>query len=122
MAETGELPSSLQIEHIMPQRWTANWQLPSETQDREAATTNRDRLLHTFGNLTLVTGRLNSTLSNAPRESKKETSERHTVLFLNRSLLEHPPEIWNEDAIQERSRVMWELAIREWPSADLIRA
>lgn len=33
----------------------------------------RDRAIHTIGNLTLVNGRLNPALSNAPWENKVET-------------------------------------------------
>ena len=115
LAEIQDLPGNLQIEHIMPQQWTANWPLPDSDIAEDVAIANRHRLVHTIGNLTLVTGRLNATLSNSSWGTKREALKRHTVLFLNRSLLEFPPDDWDEDVIVERSRKMHASAIKEWP-------
>ena len=53
--------SELEIEHIMPQQWERHWPLPSG----RSARIDRERRLHGIGNLTLVTGKLNPSLSNA---------------------------------------------------------
>ena len=67
----------LSIEHILPRGWTeTNWPLPN---DSEEAQVERLQLLHTFGNLTLVTGSLNSTLSNDPWGKKKETLKKYSI-------------------------------------------
>ncbi len=49
------------IEHVMPRKWHSHWPLPERA--REA---DRDRIVHTLGNLTLLTGKLNSKVSNGP--------------------------------------------------------
>jgi len=62
---------TLTIEHILPQSWQANWPLDvAEDDTPETAALRRERLLHSIGNLTLVTGSLNTPMSNKglPRE------------------------------------------------------
>ena len=44
----------LTVEHVMPQEWEMHWPLPKEAVVDEA-TRCREQLLHTVGNLTLVT-------------------------------------------------------------------
>ena len=53
------IESNLTIEHVMPQEWTDHWPLPKDVPTDEA-TQHRNRLIHSFGNLTLVTGKLKS--------------------------------------------------------------
>ena len=115
LAETYSVPGGLQIEHIMPQDWRQNWPLPTDSPDEERATTRRQRLIHTIGNLTLVTGRLNAKLSNARWEDKRLTLREHTVLMLNTTLLKDHWDQWNETTIEERSKKLHEAAIKIWP-------
>ena len=86
----------------MPASWQRNWPLPDGLAGDEAIDA-RDEAVKEIGNLTLVTGKLNASLSNAPWHEKIETLRRHTTLRLNWELLEHPPETWNEETIRERS-------------------
>ena len=116
-AESREVPGGLHIEHVMPQAWHPNWPLPDDITDDEAAAANRDRVIHTIGNLTLVNGRLNSSLSNAPWDSKRETLADHSVLFLNKRLVNKGPDVWDEDAIEERAKWLHKRAVRIWPHA-----
>ena len=116
-AETGEVPGNLHIEHVMPQTWHPNWSLPVEVAQDEEAVADRDRAIHTIGNLTLVNGRLNSSLSNAPWPSKRKTLADHSVLFLNKRLVNVGPETWDEAAIKERSKWLHERAVKIWPHA-----
>ena len=44
----------LTIEHVMPRGWRSDWKLPSDVEDEEMTKSNRDRLIHTMGNLTLA--------------------------------------------------------------------
>ena len=118
LAEETEVPKKLTIEHVLPQSWESHWPLPIEL-DKEGARQERNRLLHTIGNLTLVTGRLNSRASNAPWERKRETLEKHSVLFLNHSLLAESKGIaWDEQMILARSKRMAELVCKVWPGPD----
>jgi hypothetical protein len=67
--------------------------------------------MDTFGNLTLVTQRLNSHLSNGPWDKKREAILLHSALPLNRSL----PDAWDDDAIRQRSRTIAATVTRIWP-------
>ena len=119
-SETQEVPSNLHIEHIMPQAWHVNWPLTGD--DVEERTAHRDRSIHTIGNLTLVNGRLNSSLSNAPWDSKRGTLADHSVLFLNKSLVNDGPQFWDEGAIEKRANLLHKSAIKVWPHYDDINA
>ena len=103
-AETKGVPGNLQIEHVMPQTWHPNWPLPAEVAEDEEAAADRDLTIHTIGNLTLVNGRLNSSLSNAPWASKRKTLADHSVLFLNKRLVNKGPKVWDEAAIEKQAK------------------
>ena len=117
--ETQKAPDNLHIEHIMPQSWHANW--PIADTNGEGAE-RRERMIHTIGNLTLVNGRLNSALSNAPWRKKKEALADHSVLFLNKRLVNDGPPVWDETAIEERARQLHEKAVKVWPHQGDIEA
>ncbi len=115
MSEEQEVLKNLTIEHVMPQSWEANWPLPEDTEKVEG-TAIRNRLVHTIGNLTLVNRRLNATLSNAPWDNKRKTLAGHSVLLLNKGLLEESQDaIWDEQFIQSRSKRMAALISDVWP-------
>ena len=118
MTESLSVPRNLTIEHIMPQGWRMSWPLPAYTTDRDSATRDRDNLIHTMGNLTLVNRRLNSKLSNVPWEQKKADLRNHSILFLNKTLLDNVQDIWDEAAIEKRAVSMCHAAARVWPHAD----
>lgn len=114
---------NLTIEHIMPQAWEVNWPLPKvegETpeQHRERID-DRNWLIHTIGNLTMLTKQLNPAVSNGPFELKRKEINEFSILSLNRFL--HHTETWDEEAIVERSAELFELAREEWgyPSGSL---
>ena len=114
-AESQSVPSNLTIEHIMPQNWRSNWPLVENTDDTART---RDRLVHSIGNLTLVNQRLNSSLSNAPWSDKAGTLARFSTLYLNKTLLDSNPDVWDEAAIAARARRLYQAAIKVWPHAD----
>jgi len=114
-AEELAAPRRLTIEHVMPQGWRENWQLP-----QAGSETQRDRIVQTIGNLTLLNGKFNPYQSNrpwvdgaTPENGKRENLMAHSVLFLNKSLCEH--ETWDERAIAQRSSEMFNLALKIWP-------
>ena len=116
-AESQAVPRSLHIEHVMPQGWqTDRWPLP-ENDNEDATIARRNRLIHSIGNLTLVNQRLNSALSNAPWHQKRETLDKHTVLFLNKDLLANAPSGWDETAVADRGKRLHQAAVRVWPHA-----
>lgn len=108
--------SKLQIEHILPQSWVQHWPLNDDT-----APEDRDWALHGIGNLTLVSERLNPSLSNAPWSSTASSShaksaalKQHSRLELNRHLLDQH-EDWNEAEMRKRAERMFEEARIIWP-------
>ncbi len=116
--EDPNVPRNLTIEHVMPQEWRTNWELPNGVEDPDQAARDRDHFVHRIGNLTLVTKRLNSTLSNAPWHEKRKTLDKHSVLFLNKTLLDDALDVWDEAAIQERAKQLCAAAAKVWPHAD----
>jgi hypothetical protein len=78
---------------------------------------DRNRLLQTFGNLTLATSSLNSTMSNHSWADKRRHLDANSVLLLNKWILGHTPEAagWHEDDIRARSEALFEQAVRIWP-------
>jgi hypothetical protein len=103
----------LQIEHVMPRKWQTHWPLPSGT-----AAVDRDVLVDNVGNLTLLTGRLNSKISNGPwlgEDGKKTALKGHDVLMLNRRLLEAADHGWDEALIRDRADRLIESILRVWP-------
>lgn len=71
-----------------------------------------------LGNLTLVTQRLNSALSNAAWTTKRGTLNQYSVLMLNQRLIDAWPDRWDEDAIDQRGRQLAEVICRVWPGPD----
>jgi hypothetical protein len=118
MAESLSVPRGLTIEHIMPQGWRQHWPLPADVEDKTRAGYERDHLIHSIGNLTLVNTRLNASLSNAPWEEKRITLGNHSVLFLNKTLLDDTGDVWDEPAIEERAKRLYKLAAKVWPYVD----
>ncbi len=105
--------NKLTIEHLLPQGWSPEiWPLPKDDEPA-AETLRRNVLLHTLGNLTLVTDRLNPDLSNRSWEYKRPRIDQHGVLRLHASFKNAT--YWGEDEILDRSRLLAELALAVWP-------
>ncbi len=105
---------SLTIEHLMPQGWReGDWPLGVSDEPVEAIE-RRDRLVHTLGNLTLVTRSLNAhPLSNAPWDTKRTGLAEHSRLQLNLELIQVAS--WDEASIIERSRRLADRVVTIWP-------
>ena len=119
-AESQSVPRGLTIEHTMPIGWRSHWPLIVGVENEVEQAENRDHLIHTIGNLTLVNSRLNPALSNTPWKNKRATLNEHYTLFLNKDLLDNAPEVWDESAIGERAKRLCLMATKVWPHADSI--
>lgn len=122
-----EIKSALTIEHIMPQRWREAWPVPGFDHLDDDDDTNfdlltrqaeRDAVIDRLGNLTLLTGALNSTVSNGPYSVKMPAVRSHSSLALNRDL--NQVDHWDEESIAARGLSLFENARRIWmaPSAN----
>jgi hypothetical protein len=107
----------LQIEHLLPQSWSENYPLPVEMEEH-AAIERRNAVLHTIGNLTLITPPLNNYNSNDPWDVKLQNILTYSALNLNRRLadyLDGNVSSWDETAINKRSVALFDLAKTIWP-------
>jgi hypothetical protein len=99
------------IEHVMPQEWRRHWTTSVETgQEGE-----RDRIVQTLGNLTLVTKALNSKVSNAIWSTKRTGFDEHTSLFLTKEIVDGSPDSWTDDDIRSRTKLMIDRILQIWP-------
>lgn len=119
-SDAGELRRGLTIEHVMPQQWQESWDLPAGTdsEDDEDPAQRRDHIVHSIGNLTLVNKRLNSSMANAAWPEKRDALDQHSTLFLNKDLLSHSSDSWDEANIDARARRLCGIAIQLWPVPD----
>lgn len=107
--------SRLTIEHLMPQGWLAHWPIAVDLPADEARA-RRDKLIHTLGNLTLLTSSLNPAVSNGQWDQKRPAIGAHSALTLNRKLASEPEwQEWNEQAILRRAESLFRVATRIWP-------
>ena len=115
-AERVQMPTGLQIEHVLPVTWTPEWPFTDgewvNKWSDDPRASKRTRALHTLGNLTLITGELNQSSSNKNFRTKKEKYAKHTSLFLNKWFADH--EEWHEDKILRRSQALSEKAMKIW--------
>ena len=102
------------IEHIMPRKWQAHWPLTASVRSES----ERDHLVQSLGNLTLLTSRLNSRVSNGPWDGKRLALKGHDVLKLNMNLLDAAGSSWTEDAIRARTGRLIDAIIEIWPVPD----
>jgi hypothetical protein len=109
--------SKLTIEHVLPQTWQTHWMLAPGTEPHD-----RDAAVHRIGNLTLVSGKLNPSMSNAPwlptstsKNSKRAALDVHSKLELNGKLVRNHPEKWDEACISNRATELFEIAKAIWP-------
>lgn len=114
----------------MPQSWRNNW--GSDLGGEPLAAAKRDRMVQTLGNLTLVTAKLNPSLTNLPwhdadaarikpdAEGKRTQFDEHSLLLLNRELVKGHPDQWTEDDIADRGQALAAAIVTIWPRSPSI--
>lgn len=115
---------NLQIEHVMPQSWVEHWPLvdahgATVTQNDTdpnwtSLSAERRRAVDRIGNLTLVTGNFNGSVSNLGWAIKRPEFEKQKSLVINYAVAQ--TDNWGEDAIAERAKILAAAATRLWPS------
>lgn len=127
--EAVTVPPKLSVEHVMPQAWRSHWDPEPKLSPQEAA--DRDKLVNSLGNLTLVTSNLNGTLSHRPWTDdataplkttgenrglgKRSLLNKYSVLLLSREIVDHHLEAWTEKDIRKRSVKLAEVLCDVWP-------
>ncbi len=103
---------SYTIEHLMPQKWQKNWPLTVGVNELE-----RDSLVQSLGNLTLLSTKLNSSVSNGPwlgDEGKSAALTEHDVLLLNKRVQDSGKDGWNEELIRARTQELIDAILSIW--------
>jgi hypothetical protein len=104
---------TLTVEHVLPQKWEPeDYPLSADTAEARA---RRTALLHSIGNLTLVTPSFNSGLSNEAFEKKRPEIAANSRLMLNAYFQTQPVDgAWNEEAIVQRAGNLFTVAKAVW--------
>ena len=122
---------NLTVEHILPQNWNDSWSMNGKkVSDEEFENAkyavlaeeeadgiyhqieNRNRILNTFGNLTILTSSLNPSVSNGPFLDKKKEIVRQSTLVLNSYLQDYIA--WDEESIEKRSDTIYQAISSIW--------
>jgi hypothetical protein len=112
--------NSLTLEHVMPQSWEANWPIRDGELPEE-----RTRIIQYLGNLTLLTSKLNSRVSNGAWQGvdgKKSALHAQSSLKLNAEIEDGFGDDWTVNAIKTRNSVLIERVIEIWPTPSGHRA
>lgn len=115
--EAVTLPDALTVEHLLPQKGTLEdypYGDPMPLEGVETPSLARARLIHTMGNLTLLTQELNSTVSNGPMIVKSAAIAADSDLRLNAWLRAKPLALWSETDIAHRGKELFETARGIW--------
>lgn len=104
------------LEHLMPKQWEKNWPLGPDGDANQ-----RNSMLLTLGNMSMLPAKLNTQISNSGWADKKKGKGNNRGLEYYAAgivTLEHVLDrpVWNEEAISERADWLAAKAIEIWPS------
>lgn len=121
---------NLQIEHVMPQSWEEHWPLLDDTgieisrDELDPVWLNRSaerrRNVDRIGNLTLVTGNFNGSVSNLGWSVKRFEFEKQKSLVINYGVAQ--AEDWSEATILDRAKLLAAATCRLWPAPEALEA
>ena len=129
--DTKTLQYNYQLEHIMPQKWEKNWSSVPYVDDKGNVLPNNDesknqryKKIYSLGNMTLLNGRLNASISNSDfkkkmeGEGKKGGVKKYSSLSVTKDdLIENVYEKnkpWNEQTIIERELYLGKEVVDLW--------
>lgn len=119
-SENIQRPSGLWTEHVLPYSWNENWPFSDEEfagkWSGETHAVERNKLLNSLGNLTLMTGSLNISAGNSSFPQKQVKYQQHTMLYLNKWF--DKKDKWDELDIRERGEYFANLAVVIWPGIE----
>lgn len=110
--------SKLQIEHILPDKWEKHWPLDDSLTeaDRLKSKDVRNLVKNQIGNLTLVTGHFNGSVSNLGWAEKQPEFAKQSSILLNVAIAAVID--WDETSIETRGATLAAVAAKVWPSAE----
>lgn len=103
------------IEHLMPRKWRAKWDVSWPADEADAKGVIRDRMLHELGNLTLVTQKLNSRVSNDHWAKKVAYFQEVNDVVLTNDVIQSNPTNWDESLITARTAALTASILEIWP-------
>ena len=107
----------LQIEHIMPVNWQANWAVAAADEaERLRAEHERSQHVHRLGNLTLITGSFNGSQSDSAWDVKRPALSSQSKLQINAEVAKIG--LWDESAITARATTLAEIVGKIWPEGE----
>lgn len=116
------------LEHVMPQKWETHWPLPLKTKadgavmSAEEAKTDRTQKVYWLGNMTLLTGSLNSSLKNKDFERKvnghgrMRGMKRYASLSITKDVIAETS--WDEAKIEARTAALEKEILAIWSATD----
>jgi hypothetical protein len=114
------IKGDVSVEHIMPQNLeAAGWKQQFDSDMDELtmlkAKENRKRIIHTIGNLTLVTQPLNSAMKDVSFNKKRPEILKHINIKLNSFFVTlNDAEGWIESSIENRGKELFNYAVNIW--------
>ena len=107
--------SNYSLEHLLPKKWRQYWTIP----DDEEVAKKTDFALYTFGNLAIIPGALNTSISNAPWPVKlagkgnKDGLLKHAKGLITLDEYLSLPE-WNLETIKDRAEKLYKQILSTW--------
>lgn len=103
------------LEHLMPKKWKNNWGTLSDQEEID----NRNKVLLTLGNLTIITSSLNSSIRDSAWEIKKNGKGNKKGLKAYASGLDImndilDKDVWDEKAISQRASFLANKSLEAW--------
>ena len=103
------------LEHLLPKKWKESWPLPED----QSVVAETDNALYTFGNLAIIPGSLNTSISNAPWKIKLNGKGNKDGLlkYATGLLTLHDYlslEEWNLQCIRKRAKDLFQKVLYVW--------
>ena len=129
--DTKTLQFNYQLEHIMPQKWETNWsnvdyvdEQGNILQKNDDNKSRRYEKVYSLGNMTLLNGRLNASISNNNFQKKMEGDGKKKGVIKYSSLSVTKDDLvesiynkgkqWNEQVIHERENYLGNEVVELW--------
>ena len=112
--DLNSIPYKNSVEHIMPRKWiNTEW---NSGKMKPEQVENRNNIINTIGNVTLVNNSLNASMQNKVWKEKKKVLKENSILLITKNYLNRPS--WNEKEIEKRANDLHKIAKNIWPGIE----